>query len=375
MIKRLLFIASAILPFSVFAQPCTDQVNATFSPLSACTGKDVQLSANSISGATYSWTGPNSYTSSQQNDIIPAITFAGGGDYIVTATVGSCIYNDTVTITPNPTPAVPVATQNGPICEGDTITLMATNTPAVTYYFYWTGPDNFVALSITGQDVNIMNASVIKSGIYKVIAEVPTTGCRSDTTYLNVVVNPNITPNVFITATDTTSTGPMVPITFTANVSNAGVNPTYQWQKNSTNIAGATSQTYTGINGFDFQHHDTIGVLVTTDAANPCPQTAASNRLLVKINLDVDDYYDLPLLTLYPNPNNGRFRLTGLTRSQVSHISVTNAIGQVVYQTTITSATGSEDIDIRNVVDGLYHLQIRSANGVQQCMFNYHNDL
>ncbi|WP_276134566.1 T9SS type A sorting domain-containing protein [Polluticoccus soli] len=370
MIKRLLLATATLLQVNSFAQ-CTDQVIATYTPTSACMGKDVQLNASTIPGATYSWAGPNSYTSAQQNDIIPAITFAGGGDYIVTATLGSCIYKDTVTVTPNTTPALPAATHNGPICEGDTITMMATNTPAVTYYFYWTGPDNFVALSITGQTVNITNASVVKSGIYKVIAEVPTTGCRSDTTYLNVVVDTLLIPNVFISSQDSLYTGPMNQVTFTANVSNAGANPTYQWVKNSVNIPGATNSTYTGITAVDFQHNDTIWVKVTADASAHCPQTSLSNRLRVRINLGVSDLSSAPSVDLYPNPNSGRFKLEGLTKNKPLSISIVNAIGQVVFATRITSATGSEDINIPNVANGIYQLQVRAEDETQNTRFSY----
>ena len=56
-----------------------------------CVGQTLQLSASSISGATYSWSGPNSFTSSQQNPSIPSTTLAASGTYSVTATVAGCV--------------------------------------------------------------------------------------------------------------------------------------------------------------------------------------------------------------------------------------------------------------------------------------------
>ncbi len=55
-----------------------------------CVGQTLQLSASTISGASYSWSGPNSFTSSQQNPSIPAATLAASGSYSVTATVLGC---------------------------------------------------------------------------------------------------------------------------------------------------------------------------------------------------------------------------------------------------------------------------------------------
>ncbi|HET9212012.1 MAG TPA: Ser-Thr-rich GPI-anchored membrane family protein, partial [Thermoanaerobaculia bacterium] len=55
-----------------------------------CAGKDLQLTASTIPGATYQWTGPNNYQSTQQNPVIPTVTPANSGSYSVTATVGGC---------------------------------------------------------------------------------------------------------------------------------------------------------------------------------------------------------------------------------------------------------------------------------------------
>ncbi|MFI5041954.1 MAG: hypothetical protein ACHQNA_08935, partial [Acidimicrobiales bacterium] len=55
-----------------------------------CAGGTLQLSASTIPGATYSWSGPNGFTSGAQNPSLAGITTAGSGTYSVTATVGGC---------------------------------------------------------------------------------------------------------------------------------------------------------------------------------------------------------------------------------------------------------------------------------------------
>jgi predicted outer membrane repeat protein len=57
-------------------------------PISA--GQTLNLTASTITGATYSWTGPNGFSSSLQNPTIPDATPAASGIYSVTVTVNGC---------------------------------------------------------------------------------------------------------------------------------------------------------------------------------------------------------------------------------------------------------------------------------------------
>ncbi|WP_169336194.1 MBG domain-containing protein [Pontibacter roseus] len=53
-------------------------------------GSTLQLQASSIEGATYTWTGPNNFSSTAQNPEISDVTMAAAGTYSVTATVNGC---------------------------------------------------------------------------------------------------------------------------------------------------------------------------------------------------------------------------------------------------------------------------------------------
>jgi beta-glucanase (GH16 family) len=57
-------------------------------PVSA--GMTLSLSASTVPGATYLWTGPNGFTSTNQNPSIPNVTTDAAGLFSVAATVGSC---------------------------------------------------------------------------------------------------------------------------------------------------------------------------------------------------------------------------------------------------------------------------------------------
>jgi hypothetical protein len=54
-------------------------------------GSTLHLTASTVSEATYAWTGPNGFTSSDQNPTIATVTrSANAGTYSVTATVNGC---------------------------------------------------------------------------------------------------------------------------------------------------------------------------------------------------------------------------------------------------------------------------------------------
>src|SRR5207253_9910718 len=107
-----------------------------------CEGATISLSTAFVSGATYSWTGPNGFTSAQQNPTRPNATTADAGTYFVTIAVAGCTSAaGTTSVVVNTTPATPTASNGGPYCEGATITL---STPAVSGAAYaLTGPNGF----------------------------------------------------------------------------------------------------------------------------------------------------------------------------------------------------------------------------------------
>ena len=60
-------------------------IAASDSPI--CAGTTLHLTASTVSGATYAWTGPNGFSSNDQNPTIPAATTTASGTYGVTATL------------------------------------------------------------------------------------------------------------------------------------------------------------------------------------------------------------------------------------------------------------------------------------------------
>lgn len=100
-------------------------VNATAAPVASsnspiCVGQALQLSASTVSGASYSWTGPNAFSSSQQNPSIPSATAAASGTYSVTATANSCPSSPATTNVTVGTSPSSVITAPSSVCPNST---------------------------------------------------------------------------------------------------------------------------------------------------------------------------------------------------------------------------------------------------------------
>jgi hypothetical protein len=72
-----------------------------------CENAALTLSANTISGATYSWSGPNSFTSGNQNPSITSVSTSEAGTYTVTVNAGGCSSQSSATLVVNANPSIP----------------------------------------------------------------------------------------------------------------------------------------------------------------------------------------------------------------------------------------------------------------------------
>src|SRR5205085_1198196 len=148
-----------------------------------CLGATVALFTPTVSGASYSWTGPNGFTSTLQNPTRANATLADAGTYSVTVTVSGCpSAAGTTSVVVNPTPATPTASNGGPYCAGATISLSTASVGGATYS--WTGPNGFTSAL---QNPTRANATTADGGTYSVIVIV--SGCPSAAGTTNVIVN------------------------------------------------------------------------------------------------------------------------------------------------------------------------------------------
>ncbi len=254
---------ATLINVSVFALPI---VNASSQSSPYCSGTSIVLSGSG--GGNYSWSGPGSFSSSQQNPSIPNSTTANSGTYTLTVTdVNGCVSNDTANVFVNQTPSITSVTANNPvICAGQSIQLNANANPSGSSYS-WSGPNGFSSAS---QNVTITNSSVVQGGVYSVTASL--NGCSSATATVLVTVNPNPTA-VAVLSNSVACSGTNVSV-------NGGGGGIYTWtgpgsfssnQQNISlnNIGVSSSGTYTLVvsNGFNCKDSTTVSLTVNQTPA------------------------------------------------------------------------------------------------------------
>lgn len=160
------------------AKFCTPPIVTASANTPLCAGQTLNLSTSG--GSTYSWSGPNGFTSSLQNPVLPNVNSSNAGTYsVLVTTSGGCSGTAIVNVTIGAQP-VPVITSNGPLCAGQTLNLTATG--GVSYS--WSGPNGFNSAL---QNPSIANTSVSATGTYSVTVT-GSSGCTAMAT-LSVTIN------------------------------------------------------------------------------------------------------------------------------------------------------------------------------------------
>ncbi len=183
-----------------------------------CSGRNLTLVVVDTAGATYQWSGPNSFSSTMQDPTITGISTAATGMYTVIASFGGCSAPPAfVYVLVDSTPAIPSVSATTPICSGQTLSMTSScATPGVN--FSWSGPDTFSASIF---DPTISPAQTLNSGNYTVTV---TKGICSNSNSVNVVVNQTPSTPV-LTSTSPVCSGDLLTLSATASPSTG----TWHW--------------------------------------------------------------------------------------------------------------------------------------------------
>ncbi|HHB78684.1 MAG TPA: hypothetical protein ENK85_05580, partial [Saprospiraceae bacterium] len=156
-------------------------VNAT-SNGPVCNGADLQLTDSSPNAVAWTWEGPNGFSDTTQNPMIPGVSMLANGQYFVTVIDNNGCSNDGgVNVVVNPTPSLNVIS-NSPVCSGNDLTLGEIAGDAVSWS--WSGPNGQAS---TLQQPIFSNVTELDAGTYTVtITDV--NGC-TDSTSTDIVVH------------------------------------------------------------------------------------------------------------------------------------------------------------------------------------------
>jgi hypothetical protein len=208
---------TASVNVNVNQAPATPAPVANANPI--CQGATLNLSV--IGGTSWLWSGPNGYSSTQQNPQINSNIY-GSGDYCVVVTQSGCqSAQGCINITVNPKPAFVITASNNNnnvFCTGQPLSLTASN---CAYNYLWSN-------NATGNGPCDANATPVANQTYTATAT-DANNC-SATALLSVSIVPAVTPSIGSIAQSLAN--PICAgnsVTLTPNSVNGGSNPSYSW--------------------------------------------------------------------------------------------------------------------------------------------------
>ncbi len=316
-------------------------------------GSNIKLySSGAINGATYTWDGPNNFTTSIQNPTIGNAQIAESGIYTVTVPYVRCVITASTSLTVS---NITLITADGPttFCPSGSVTL-STNATGSLYQWYrndilivGANSNTYVAtetgnytISVTN-GLNVFVSPAISVTVEDNLAPVPDVALLPDM-YL-ILTGSSIAVNQIPTATDNCS-GILNGTTSNAVVFN---NPgTYQ-----------ITWTYDDLNGHQVQQIQSVSVLDgIPPVINPLSNlTFAGNASLcgavVNFTATATDNAGQPVLISY-SPASGSVFNIGTTTVTVTAVDASNNVSTTSFAVTVLPTTVDPIQGIANMCVG-----------------------
>ena len=275
----------------------------------------------------------------------------------------TAVKSDTVKVSAPVTATVTISGGAGTACYGERTTYTAVSTYGGSSPSYsWTVNGVYVGAGISYSYVPT-NGDVLKCTMISNYPCVMTSAVTSPALTINVIAR--VPHTVSITSSHTgASSG--TAITFYAVAPYGGTSPAYQWYINSVAVPGATNATYTTAG---LMNNDEVSCTVTS--SNPCasPKSVRSSGIKMQIwGVGVQEVAGIGgNFILTPNPSKGTFTISGAlmnSSNEEVHITVTNLLGQMVYETTTIARNGivSQAVVLDNAVTNSVYLVSVATN-------------
>ena len=233
--------------------------------LSVCAGSTTHLSDATASGT---WSSSNTIVATISSAGLVTGATAGTANISYNVTSGSgCVSSSVATVTVNALPSSVIAPAGSVvICTGASVTFTAPTGTGLTYQWQSGGANIPCATSST------YLTSI--AGTYNFIVSNSATGCTATSGTSTVTVSSGfiVVPSVSISSSlGSFICAPAPTETFTANPTNGGATPVYEWSVNGTVVGSGATYSYIPANG------DVVTCLLTSNAACAFPDTASAS--------------------------------------------------------------------------------------------------
>jgi Ig-like domain CHU_C associated/Secretion system C-terminal sorting domain len=186
------------------------------------------------------------------------------------------------TVTPSVTPSIIIAASQTTICTGTSVTFTATPTNGGTTPVYqWK-----VNGTNVGTNASTYTSTTLTNGASVTCVMTSNATCASPlaatSNAIVITVSSNVAPSVSIVASQTTICAG-ASVTFTANPTNGGTTPAYQWKVNGSNV-GINASTYTSTT---LTNAANVTCVMTSNSTCASPLSATSNTFVITVNQTV----------------------------------------------------------------------------------------
>ncbi len=268
---------SSLVPLNVFVNP----LPAAFSPTanSPCLGDTLSLFTNppTVGPYTYSWSGPEGFSTFSQNPIILETTFLSSGLYMVTISdQNTCNRIGAVLVTIKALPDDPFIDYNDPLCINDFLILNDTVLRNPNTLFVWTDPS---LISDTTVLPEYINSSPVEGNYSLYVIE---NGCISTEQLINIVFE--VQPGAFFDNYEVAFRDSLTDIEVTLNDAiRDGYSISILQNANNGNLSVNTDGTLNYTPGFLFHGLDTFSYEICDPV---CPTICDSAVVVVDVLLN-----------------------------------------------------------------------------------------
>jgi hypothetical protein len=211
---------------------------------------------------------------------------------------------------------------------------------------------------------NVSNGDVFRCEL------IPSSGSACNTSInsisIPITVLPYLQPKVDIVASPDTNVWPGVLVTFTANHTDAGNKPSFQWKLNNKDVIGAIGNTW---GAATLNNNDIVSCDVTSNYLCPLPKSVESNTLTIHVATSIENINNVKEIKVYPNPAKDRLYISCKDLNDIEY-KIVDITGRIQKEGRIES---SNYIDIGGLHDGTYTIEL-NVIGLKQSFIFYKNN-